>query len=141
MHTFARAAIAAALTLGLPAAGAADIASLYGTWECRIPGSAPTRTPPILWLAPGTGAAQGQLVVEVDGFARDVAGLADVAALDGGWFRVSLPDGKTLLVREGVAPRGRRAPSMELRRGENAPVYRCLRLPRRDELPPVSNKS
>jgi hypothetical protein len=137
MKIIASIALAAGMLVVTPAQ-AAEIAHLYGTWECRVPGAAPTKTPPILWIAPGTGAAAGRLIVEVDGFSRDTAGLGDVAALDGGWFKVSLPEGKTLLMREAVAPRGRRAPSMELKRGETGASYRCLRLPNRDELRPSS---
>jgi hypothetical protein len=140
MKTIARIALAAGLALALPAS-AAEIANLYGTWECRVPGAAPTKTPPILWLAPGTGAATGQVIVEVDGFTRDVAGLGDVTTLDGGWLRVALPGGKTLLMREATARAGRRAPSMELKRVESGTSYRCLRLPNRNELPSSASKN
>jgi hypothetical protein len=134
MKAIVRIALAAGIALALPAT-AAEFAALYGTWECRVPGAAPTKTPPIVWVAPGTGAAAGQVIIEVDGFSRDVAGLGNVAALDGGWFKVTLPEGKTLVMREATARAGRRAPSMELRRGESGTLYRCLRLPNRDELP------
>jgi hypothetical protein len=140
MKAIARIAFAAALALALPAP-AAEISGLYGTWECRVPGAGPTKTPPIVWIAPGTGAATGQLIVEIDGFARDAAGLGEVTALDGGWFKVALPQGKTLLMREATARAGRRAPSMELKRGETGTLYRCLRLPNRNDFPSPTRKT
>jgi hypothetical protein len=140
MKAIANIALAAGIALALPAQSA-EIANLYGTWECRVPGAAPTNKPPILWLAPGTGAAAGQLIVEVDGFSRDVAGLGTVTAVDGGWVKVSLPEGKTLLLREAPARAGRRAPSMDLKRSETSAPYRCLRLPNRNELPSATPKN
>lgn len=123
LATFACAALAA-----LPAAGfAQDTALLIGTWECRVPGSAPTNTPPIVWF--GGAYSQGLIVpgtVDVDGFARQVYGLANVSAAADGWIQVQPPEGQAFLVKP-LSPPGQNSPAMSLKRGDAA--YNCRRLP------------
>ena len=44
----------AAAAVALPATAALPVPAdqLVGTWECRVPGAEPTRTPPIVWFGP-----------------------------------------------------------------------------------------
>jgi hypothetical protein len=122
------ATLACAALAALPAAGLAqDTALLVGTWECRVPGAAPTTTPPIVWF--GGAYADGKIVpttVDVDGFARQVYGLSNVAATPDGWIQVQPPEGQAFLVKP-LGQAGQRAPAMSLKRG--AAAYHCLRLP------------
>jgi len=108
-------------------AGPAD--DLLGTWECRVPGAAPTKTPPIVWFGPAT--ADGKVIettVDLDGFGRTVWGLSDVASTTDGWLRVQPQDGAAFIVKP-LPPVGKQAtPAMSLKRGDD--LYQCLRLPR-----------
>jgi hypothetical protein len=119
---------ACAALASLPAASfAQDTALLIGTWECRIPGTAPTNTPPIVWF--GGAYSQGRIVpstVDVDGFARQVYGLANVSAAADGWIQVQPPDGQPFLVKP-LSPPGQESPAMSLKRGDAS--YNCRRLP------------
>jgi hypothetical protein len=122
---------ACALLTALPAATLANPANeLVGTWECRIPGAAPTRTPPIVWF--GAARSDGKVIetaLDLDGFARQVSGISDVLAEPGGWLRVQPQDGPAFTVKPlGTANRAG-TPAMSLRRGGTA--YHCLRLPPR----------
>jgi hypothetical protein len=121
--------VCALLAVWPAAAPASPAETLAGTWECRVPGAAPTRTPPIVWF--GAARADGRVLdtaVDLDGFARQVSGISDLAAESGGWLRVQPQDGAAFSVRplgtnrHGVA-------AMSLRRGGTA--YHCLRLPQR----------
>jgi hypothetical protein len=113
---------AAAIALGAPAlAGPTD--DLLGTWECRVEGAAPTKTPPIVWFGLGNAAAN----VDLDGFSRTVYGISDVAADANGWWKVQPQDGQSFLVKP-ITPVGKAAtPAMTLKRGDTS--YNCLRLP------------
>lgn len=108
-------------------AGPAD--DLIGTWECRVPGAAPTKTPPIVWFGPTI--ADGKMVdmtVDVDGFARTVSGISDLATDADGWLKVRPQDGASFSVKP-LGPVGKRAtPAMSLKQGTAS--YHCLRLPR-----------
>jgi hypothetical protein len=120
----------AAAAVALPAAAdhlplPAD--QLVGTWECRVPGAPPTKTPPIVWFGPAQ--ADGRMVatnVDLDGFARVVSGVSDVVPDDGGWWKIQPQDGVSFLVQP-LPARGK-TPAMSLRRGNAS--YNCLRLPR-----------
>jgi hypothetical protein len=112
----------------VPAVGAAqDTARLVGTWECRVPGAAPTRTPPIVWF--GGAYADGKIVpstIDLDGFSREVSGLSNVAAGADGWIQIQPQQGEPFTVKP-LGRVGDRVPAMTLRRGSAA--YHCLRLP------------
>jgi len=117
---------AAAAAAALPAL-AAPADDLLGTWECRVPGGPPTKTPPIVWFGPAqsSGATAGTMV-DLDGFARTVYGISEVVSDAGGWWKVQPEQGEPFLV-QALPPRGN-TPAMTLRRG--AASYNCLRLPR-----------
>lgn len=123
-----RLALLVCAAAAVPAASfAQDTALLVGTWECRVPGSAPTKTPPIVWF--GGAYADGKIVpttVDVDGFARQVYGLATVTAAAGGWIQIQPPDGQPFMVKP-LSPPGQPSPAMSLKRGDTA--YDCRRLP------------
>jgi hypothetical protein len=117
--------VAAAAALPVLAAAPAD--DLLGTWECRIPGAPPTKTPPIVWFGPAqTGGAVAGTTVDLDGFARTVYGISEVMSDTGGWWKVQPEQGEAFLVQT-LPPRGQ-TPQMSLRRGNAS--YNCLRLPR-----------
>ena len=100
---------------------------LVGTWECRIPGAAPTTTPPIVWF--GGASADGKLLathVDLDGFARNVSGISDIVPDAPGWWKVQPEAGPAFLVQP-LPSRGKIA-AMSLKRGNTS--YSCLRLPR-----------
>jgi hypothetical protein len=122
------ATLACAALAALPVAGLAqDTALLVGTWECRVPGAAPTTTPPIVWF--GGAYADGKIVpttVDVDGFARQVYGLSNVSAAADGWIQVQPPEGQPILVKP-LSPPGQNAPAMSVRHGGAS--YHCRRLP------------
>ena len=120
--------LAAAAAVALPAAAALPLPAdqLVGTWECRIPGAPPTKTPPIVWF--GAAQAGGRMIetnVDLDGFARTVSGVSDIVPDDGGWWKVQPQDGPAFLVQP-LPTRGN-TPAMSLRRGNAS--YNCLRLP------------
>ena len=118
---------AAAAAAALPALAAAPADDLLGTWECRVPGGPPTKTPPIVWFGPAQpGDAAAGTTVDLDGFARTVSGISEVVADAGGWWKIQPQDGQSFLVQT-LPPRGR-TPQMTLRRGSAS--YNCLRLPR-----------
>jgi hypothetical protein len=117
---------AAAAAAALPALGApAD--DLLGTWECRVPGAPPTKTPPIVWFGPTqAGGATAGTTVDLDGFARTVSGISELVSDAGGWWKVQPEQGEPFLVQ--TLPARGSTPQMSLRRG--AASYNCLRLPR-----------
>lgn len=108
---------------------AAPVDDLIGTWECTVPGSPPTKTPPIVWFGPAT--ADGKAVdttVDLDGFARTVSGISDLAADADGWWKIQPQDGESFMVKP-LPPVGKAVvPAMTLKQG--ATSYHCLRLPR-----------
>ena len=117
--------LALAATFASPAF-AAGPAELLGTWECRVPGAPPTKTPPIVWFGPAqTGGAVVATAVDLDGFARTVSGISDVVPDAAGWWKVQPQDGPAFRVQPD-ASQGR-TPGMTLRR--DGASYRCLRLP------------
>jgi hypothetical protein len=100
---------------------------LVGTWECRVPGAAPTKTPPIVWFGPAQ--ASGKMIetsVDLDGFARTVSGISDIVPDANGWWRIQPQDGPAFMVQP--LPAHGKTPAMSLRRGNAS--YSCLRLPR-----------
>lgn len=110
-----------------PPAPAQDTARLIGTWECRVPGAAPTRTPPIVWF--GGAYSEGKIVpstIDLDGFARAVSGLSNVSAAADGWIRIQPQQGDAFMVKP-LGQAGDRVPAMSLKRGNAS--YHCLRLP------------
>jgi hypothetical protein len=116
---------AAAVPLAAPA-GPAD--QLLGTWECRIPGAEPTKTPPIVWFgAANSGGATVDTAIDLDGFARQVSGISDLAAEADGWLRVQPQDGPVFMVKPHGPTSRQGTHAMSLKRGGTA--YRCLRLP------------
>lgn len=123
-----RSTLALCLTFFAAIAFAGPAEDIAGTWECRQAGVAYGKTPPILYLgateAKNAGAAA---VVDVDGFARAVYGLADLTAGDGAWWKLTPRDGAPFYVRPDVARAG--VAALQVRRGEGG-VYRCLRIGR-----------
>jgi hypothetical protein len=119
--------LAAAAAFALPALAAGPADDLLGTWECYVPGGAPTKTPPIVWFGPvdASGATAGS-TVDLDGFARTVYGISEVVSEAGGWWKVQPQDGDSFLVQT-LPPRGN-TPQLSLKRG--AASYNCLRLPK-----------
>jgi hypothetical protein len=109
-----------AFPLACAAAGPAD--ALAGTWECRAPGVDHGTTPPILYLGAAEGASS---VIDVDGFARDVYGLGEIAADAGGWWKVTPAQGAAFRVRPEDAGRSAR-PMMQVQR--DGASYRCHRV-------------
>jgi len=106
------------------ASPAGDIA---GTWECRLPGVEYRNRPPILYVA-DTGGDPPQVTIEVDGFAREIYGRSEMAADQGGWWKVKPAQGQEFMIRpDGSAKQ--RAPAMGLRFADSKSDYRCLRLP------------
>ena len=116
------------LASALPAAAADSVAALAGTWECRLPSEAKTKRPPIVWIETVASDA-GKISVDVDGFARDIAGTGTVTAESDGWWKVTPEHGVPFFIRQVPPPRGVAGPAMELRRTDSGPVYSCLRLP------------
>jgi hypothetical protein len=101
---------------------------IAGTWECRQPGVAYGRKPPILYFGATAPKAGSQpVVVDVDGFARASYGLADMTPAENGWWKVVPPQGESLLVRP-EGSRGKGPAAMSVRRGEAGATYRCLRI-------------
>ncbi len=119
--------VCAALAMAPALAPAQDTARLVGTWECRVPGAAPTSTPPIVWF--GGAYSGGKIVastIDLDGFARQVSGLSNVAAGTDGWIQIQPQQGDSFVVKP-LGHAGDRVPAMSLRRGNAS--YHCLRLP------------
>jgi hypothetical protein len=129
-----RATIIAALSAAtlaaatLPAQGQAPVQFMAGAWECRLPEDV-SKTPPILYIgvAHEPGGATRTDIVEVDGFARAVSGMARVAPGDGGWVQVSPEAGQPFFVLDLDGNGTLRA--MSVKRSESGATYHCLRLP------------
>ena len=120
-----RFAFLAALTGACPAL-ASPAGDIAGTWECRQPGVQYRNKPPILYIADS---GSNQVTIEVDGFAREIFGRSEVAADQGGWWKVKPAQGQEFLIRpEGSAPKAKTA-SMGLSFADGKTDYRCLRLP------------
>ena len=121
-----RLALLAALA-GPCAAAASPAGDIAGTWECRQPGIEYRNKPPILYVAE-TGGEQSQVTIEVDGFAREIYGRSEIAADQGGWWKVKPAQGQEFMIRpDGSAKQ--RTPAMGLRFADSKSDYRCLRLP------------
>jgi len=119
-----RLAFLAALA-GPCAAAASPAGDIVGTWECRLPGIEYRNKPPILYVA-DTG--ESQVTIEVDGFAREIYGRSEIAADQGGWWKVKPAQGQEFMIRlDGSAKQ--RTPAMGLRFADSKSDYRCLRLP------------
>lgn len=114
----------------VPALAQAPVQFMAGAWECRLPEHEGSKTPPILYI--GVAREQGGQartdIVEVDGFARAVSGMARVAAGDGGWVQLSPEAGQPFFVRSLNDGKGG-IPAMSVKRSESGAAYRCLRLP------------
>ena len=125
-----RAMIIAALlaAAAMPALAQAPVQFMAGAWECRLPEDV-SKTPPILYIgvAHAQGGATRNDLVEVDGFARAVSGMAHVAPGDGGWIQVSPESGQPFFVRDLDGNLALRA--MSVKRSESGATYHCLRLP------------
>jgi len=121
-----RLAFLAALA-GPCAAAASPAGDIAGTWECRLPGIEYRNKPPILYVAE-TGAEPSQVTIEVDGFAREIYGRSEIAADQGGWWKVKPAQGQEFMIHpDGSAKQ--RTPAMGLRFADSKGDYRCLRLP------------
>ena len=90
-----RLAFLAALA-GPCAAAASPAGDIAGTWECRLPGIEYRNKPPILYVA-DTG--ESQVTIEVDGFAREIYGRSEIAADQGGWWKVKPAQGQEFMIR------------------------------------------
>jgi hypothetical protein len=113
-----------AALLGVFPAAASPVGDIAGTWECRQPGIEYRNKPPILYVAETGG---DQVSIEVDGFAREIYGRSEMAADQGGWWKVRPAQGQEFLIKpEGMK---QRAASMGLRFADAKADYRCLRLP------------
>ena len=121
-----RLAFLAALA-GPCAAAASPAGDIAGTWECRQPGIEYRNKPPILYVA-DTGGDQSQVTIEVDGFAREIYGRSEVAADQGGWWKVKPAQGQEFIIRPEAGTK-QRTPAMGLRFADSKSEYRCLRLP------------
>ncbi len=98
----------------------AFLAAVFGACDYR-------NKPPILYVA-DTGGDQSQVTVEVDGFAREIYGRSEIAADQGGWWKVKPAQGQEFMIRpDGGAKQ--RTPAMGLRFADSKGDYRCLRLP------------
>jgi hypothetical protein len=112
---------------GPAVAGPAD--EMAGTWECRLPGVEYGRKPPILYVGQAAEKDSGQpVVVDLDGFAREVYGLSSVAPDADGWLKVTPAQGQAFLVRPEADPKVKTA-AMALRLAAAGGTYRCVRLP------------
>ncbi len=103
---------------------------MAGAWECRLPEHVGSKTPPILYIGVAhekDGGTRTDLV-EVDGFAREVSGMARVSPGDGGWVQLSPEGGQPLFVRSLSAGTGGLA-ALSVKRSASGAEYRCLRLP------------
>ena len=121
-----RLAFLAALA-GPCAAAASPAGDIAGTWECRLPGIEYRNKPPILYVAE-TGEDQSQVTIEVDGFAREIYGRSEIAADQGGWWKIRPAQGQEFMIRpDGSAKQ--HTPAMGLRFADSKGDYRCLRLP------------
>jgi len=118
-----RLAFLAAICGACPAA-ASPAGDIGGTWECRQSGVQYNNKPPILYVA-DSGGAQGAL--EVDGFAREVYGRAEIAPDEGGWWKIHPAQGPDFMIRPEAATKG--TPSMSLRLAGGTRDYHCLKLP------------
>jgi len=103
---------------------------MAGAWECRLPEDQGSKTPPILYIGVTheQGGATRTDLVEVDGFARAVAGMARVSPGDGGWLQLSPEAGQPFFVRALNDGKGG-IPAMSVKRSESGAAYHCLRLP------------
>ena len=122
------AALAAAAAA--PALAQAPVQSMSGAWECRLPEQKNSLTPPILYIGVAHEKGGGAVtdMVEVDGFARAVYGMARVGSQSGGWVQVSPEQGDPFFVRSLSDGKGG-IPAMSVKRSESGAEYRCLRLP------------
>ena len=116
-----------AAVFGACPAAASPPGDIAGTWECRLPGIEYRNKPPILYVA-DTGGDPPQVTIEVDGFAREIYGRSEMAADQGGWWKVKPAQGQEFMIRpDGSAKQ--RTPAMGLRFADSKGDYRCMRLP------------
>ena len=116
-----------AAVFGACPAAASPPGDIAGTWECRLPGIEYRNKPPILYVA-DTGGDPPQVTIEVDGFAREIYGRSEIAADQGGWWKVKPAQGQEFMIRpDGSAKH--LTPAMGLRFADSKSEYRCLRLP------------
>ena len=116
-----------AAVFGACPACASPAGDIAGTWECRLPGVEYRNRPPILYVA-DTGGDPPQVTIEVDGFAREIYGRSEMAADQGGWWKVKPAQGQEFMIRpDGSAKH--LTPAMGLRFADSKSDYRCLRLP------------
>jgi len=130
MKNLATVMAALAAAAAMPVLAQDPVQFMAGAWECRLPEDAGSKTPPILYI--GVAHSQGgdtrTDLVEVDGFARAVAGMARVAPADGGWVQLSPEAGQPIFVRSLNDGKGG-IPALSVKRSEAGAAYRCLRLP------------
>ena len=114
----------------MPALAQAPVQFMGGAWECRLPEDEGSKTPPILYIgvAHNKGGEARTDIVEVDGFARAVYGMAQVSSADGGWVQLSPEAGQPFFVRSLNDGKGG-LPAMSVKRSESGAAYRCLKLP------------
>jgi hypothetical protein len=125
--TLIAALVAAATT---PLMAQEPVQFMAGAWECRLPEDQGSKTPPILYigLAHEKDGGTRTDLVEVDGFARAVSGMARVSPGAGGWVQLSPEAGQPFFVRSLSDGTGALA-AMSVKRSESGAAYHCLRLP------------
>src|SRR5712692_947119 len=116
-----------AAVFGACPAVASPAGDIAGTWECRLPGVEYRNKPPILYVA-DTGGEPSQVTIEVDGFAREIYGRSEIAADQGGWWKVKPAQGQEFIIRPEAGTK-QRTLAMGLRFADSKSEYRCLRLP------------
>ncbi len=123
-----RLALLAALMALVAPVRAGPAHELIGTWECQVSGAPPTKTPPIVWF--GEANADGKRIdsaVDLDGFARTVSGVSDLASDTKGWWTVQPLDGVSFMVKPRPPLGKQTAGAMFLKLGQAS--YNCRRLP------------
>lgn len=105
---------------------------IAGTWECRLPKSARTPTPPIAWFGEVQKDDNGG-TVEVDAFSRTLVGLARIEMASAQAATLTLPPtkGGSIKIRM-LTPDSDMKQVMELHTAKGS-LYRCYRLPRFDD--------
>ena len=118
-----------AAVFGACPAAASPPGDIAGTWECRLPGIEYRNKPPILYVA-DTGGDPPQVTIEVDGFAREIYGRSEIAADQGGWWKVKPAQGQEFMIRPMAARSSARRQWACVSRIRKATIAACAFRPR-----------